>query len=200
VTFAEVCPSIRDNASTFAPELIFCTLARFTAPANRCHHSTDRLVCVIGIIMAPHELILRESTFSQMVLDLADAGDGKVGRRYSQRESDGVGAELRRITIVDVKCFELMGIAYNEFMKIKSTVGDIEKLETTPDSLRQAVQPLNTYTRQLNRQIADLVVAAQVQVSPGQSRRNKRERKDVRARLEAEYFDQSRNNDGQGMP
>jgi hypothetical protein len=48
VTLAEVCPSIRDNANTFTPELIaieaqewrrsqgviFCTFARFTAPAN----------------------------------------------------------------------------------------------------------------------------------------------------------------------
>ena len=46
--FAEVFPSIRDNANTFTPELIeieaqewrrswgviFCTMARFTAPAN----------------------------------------------------------------------------------------------------------------------------------------------------------------------
>ena len=53
MTFAEVCPSIRDNAKTFTPELIaieaqecrkswgviFCTLARFTAPAN--HPPTD---------------------------------------------------------------------------------------------------------------------------------------------------------------
>lgn len=53
MTFAEVCPSIRDSANTFTPELIaidaqlclkscgviFCTLARFTAPAN--HPPTD---------------------------------------------------------------------------------------------------------------------------------------------------------------
>jgi hypothetical protein len=44
--------------------------------------------------------------------------------------------------------------------------------------------------RQLNLNVADLVVVGQKRVSPVQSWCNKRERKAVKERLEAKYFQQ----------
>jgi hypothetical protein len=47
---------------------------------------------------------------------------------------------------------------------------------------------LNGFAHQLNIDVADLVVKGHDRVSPVQSWRNKRRRKEVRARLEAKYF------------
>jgi hypothetical protein len=85
-----------------------------------------------------------------------------------------------------------MAIANNDFMEIKTVAAaaqaSLDTIERTPDSLRQAAGPLAQSARQLNRNVADLVVAGQKRVSPVQSWRNRRARKAVRARLEAKYF------------
>ena len=154
-----------------------------------------------GIIAATHELLLRESDFRQAINDLANESEGKPHRKYSDQDLDEVSNQLGRallgidkafnvgrFTIVEADCYEAMGVAYNEFMKIKDEFAGFEEMEQTPDNMRQVTSKLAAYARQLNIDVADLVLAGQRRVSPVQSWRNKRRREEVRKRLEAKYF------------
>jgi hypothetical protein len=40
-----------------------------------------------------------------------------------------------RLTIVDAECFEAMGIAYNEFVKVKDAFSDFGTLQQTPANI-----------------------------------------------------------------
>jgi hypothetical protein len=101
-----------------------------------------------GIIAATHELLLRETDFSQAMGDLANEAGGKSHRTYSDRELDDVTSQLNRamlgvdrafnvgrLTIVDAECFEAMGIAYNEFVKVKDAFSDFGTLQQTPANI-----------------------------------------------------------------
>jgi len=93
-----------------------------------------------------------------------------------------------RFTIVEAECYEAMGIAYNEFVRIKDRLSDVETMAQTPANIRRVVGELTKSVRELNTHVADLVLAGQRRVSPIQTWRNKRRRREVRTRLEEIYF------------
>jgi hypothetical protein len=101
---------------------------------------------------------------------------------------------IGRLTIVDATCFESMGVAYNEFMRIKNAFGDIGESA----NLAPMTGEIERYLRQLNRHVADLVLASHRRVSPVQSLWNRGRRRAVRRRLEAKYFEQG--TEGQAQP
>ena len=92
------------------------------------------------------------------------------------------------MTVVDADCYEAMGKAFNEFAKVREELSGVGDLEPKAENLRPKVASLRKYTRNLNEDIFALVKAAQDNLSPVQTRRNKRKRAEVRKRLDATYF------------
>jgi hypothetical protein len=124
-----------------------------------------------------------------------------VHRKHSDKELDDVASNLNRailafekafnvgrFTIVEAECYEAMGIAYNAFVRIKDRLSDVETMAQTPANIRRVVGELTKSVRELNTHVADLVRAGQRRVSPMQTWRNKRRRREVRTRLEEKYF------------
>jgi hypothetical protein len=154
-----------------------------------------------GIISATHELLVREAEFRQTMEDLANEAEGKPHRKHSDKELDDVASNLNRailafekafnvgrFTIVEAECYEAMGIAYNAFVRIKDRLSDVETMAQTPANIRRVVGELTKSVRELNTHVADLVRVGQRRVSPMQTWRNKRRRREVRTRLEEKYF------------
>lgn len=136
--------------------------------------------------------------------DLANEAEGKPHRKHSAKELDDVASHLNRailgfekafnvgrLTIVEAECYEAMGIADNEFVRIKDRLSDIETMTQTLPNLRRLTGELTKSVRELNTHVADLVLAGQRRVSPMQTWRNKRRRQEVRTRLEKKYFKSS---------
>ena len=81
-----------------------------------------------------------------------------------------------------------MGVAYNEFVRVKDRLSDVETMAQTPANIRRVVGELTKSVRELNIHVAELVLAGQRRVSPMQTWRNKQRRQEVRTRLEKKYF------------
>jgi hypothetical protein len=152
------------------------------------------------IIAATHELVLSEYDLREAVTELLDEAAGRPHRELSDDHLAAVqGAMSRavlgadrafnvgRLTIVDATCFESMGVAYNEFVQLKGAFGD---MTASADNMARITAEIQRYTGQLNRHVADLVLASHRRVSPVQSLWNRGRRRAVRRRLEARYFEQ----------
>jgi hypothetical protein len=101
-----------------------------------------------GIIAATHELLLRETDFSQAMGDLAnEAGGNRIAHTQIANSTMSLASltgqmlgvdrafNVGRLTIVDAECFEAMGIAYNEFVKVKDAFSDFGTLQQTPANI-----------------------------------------------------------------
>jgi hypothetical protein len=156
-----------------------------------------------GIIAATHELLLAETDFRQAISELANDARGQLARKFTDEQLDTVTREFNRtalgvdrafqvgrLTIVEAACYEKMGVAYNRFVQIKNAFGDVLGNQTV-DNLDVATSRMNDYARQLNRDVADLVLVSHTRVSPVQSVRNRFLRRGVRRRLEAKFFQES---------
>jgi hypothetical protein len=155
-----------------------------------------------GIIAAMHELLLAEGDFREAIGELANDARGQPVRRFTDEQLGAVTREFNRtalgvdrafqigrLTIVEAACYEKMGVAYNRFVQIKNAFDDVLANQTV-DNLDVTTGRMNDYARQLNRDVADLVVVSHTRVSPVQSLRNRYLRRGVRRRLEAEFFEQ----------
>lgn len=167
-----------------------------------------------GIIAATHELLLAEGDFRDVIGELAKDGRGQPARQFNDDELDRVAKEFSRailgidrafqvgrLTIVDATCYEKMGRAYNRFVQIKNAFGNIGSIEQTADNLEAATARINEFARQLNSDVADLVVASHKRVFPVQSVWNRYRRRDVAKRLRAEAaFFPTPGDDGDSPP
>lgn len=153
-----------------------------------------------GIIAATHELLLRESDLREALTELINQGRGQPHRKVSDEQlaaaSNGINAAFLgvdrafntgRLAIVDAVCYEKMGVAYNEFVRLKNAFGDWSE---NADNLARLTAEVQRYAVQLNRHVADLVLAAHQRVSPVQGLWNRGRRRAVSRRLQAKYFEQ----------
>jgi hypothetical protein len=157
---------------------------------------------VAKILSSGYELQLAVNRSCEAFDLAADWQEGKVSRARANLALDSVGNQISealvsgvglafnvgRITIVDAECYDAMGRAFNEFAKLKEALRGVGELEPTAANLRPLTESIRTYARKLNDDIFTLVTAAQENLSPVQSWRNKRKRADVKKRLQAEYF------------
>jgi hypothetical protein len=131
----------------------------------------------------------------------ADSEEGKVSAATAHAALDDVGDQpqrallgigtafnIGRITIVDADCYEAMGKVFNEFTKLRDALSGVGDAAPTAENMRPYAASLRTYTRKLDEDIFALVTAAQDNLPPAQTWRNKRKRAEVKKRLEAEYF------------
>lgn len=150
-----------------------------------------------GILAATHELLLAESDFREAMGELAKEAQGESARGFSDEDLDRITKEFNRtalgidrafqvgrLTIVEAACYEKMGVAYNRFVQIKNAFGDL-LANQTPENMLVATDRMNGFARQLNRDVADLVLVSYLKVSPVQSMRNRVRRRGVQRRLKA---------------
>ena len=121
----------------------------------------------------------------------ANAALNESGGGISQSLVLGVGLAFNvgRITIVDADCYDAMGRAFNEFAGLKEAISGVKDLNenSAPAELRALTDSIRTFTRKLNEDIFELVLAAKRNLSPVQTWRNKHHRKKVDAGLRADY-------------
>lgn len=156
---------------------------------------------IAGIVAASHRLVVSEMAFRRIMNDLASEARGELRRDYSQAELDADADQMNRVlldldtafaigrlTIVDPECFEAMGIAANELMKIQSEFANVAEVARTLENADAATQTFKDYVRQLKLHVYDLTKEGQAHLSPVQTWRHKRRREEARARLDAKYF------------
>src|SRR6185503_10144255 len=86
------------------------------------------------------------------------------------------------LTVVDAPCWEAMGAAYIEFVRLRAVMTSAPKVET-PEEIEHYVQAIKDFAAQLNTGVSRLVVAATDRVSPAETIGNPRKRRAARQRL-----------------
>ncbi len=168
-----------------------------------------------GIIAAANELDIAGFTFRDLAIQVAkylrdDSGDTEelrfapqdlpTSQQMFDRAAKGLeyAFQVGRLTIVDAACYEKMGAAHNAYCQIRDAFnaaieavpydGDGEK---KPDDLDAARRHMYRYASQLAKDIDELVLIADDRVSPVQSLWNQLQRRAIRKRREAEFFNQA---------
>lgn len=157
---------------------------------------------VADILEATYELTLRVHAFKDVLEELTKQAEGKPYRRISDGELEEVSAQTNRavlgvghafnvgrLTIVDADCYQAMGEAFNNFAGFQKSLKGVGDIEPTPENMRAKVAAVVSHTRGLNDDVFKLVKAGQKHLSPVQTWRNKRQREEVRKKLEGKYFD-----------
>lgn len=159
-------------------------------------YRTPQRVAIGDIVEATYELTLRihavRDVFEESATGLRDVPDAELNEVYSQmsRALFGVGRafHIGRLTVVDAECYEAMGEAFNNFAMLQRDLQNVADIEPTADNMREKVKSMVSRIRGLNEDVFALVQAGQKSLSPVQTWRNRRKRKDVRERLEAKHF------------
>ncbi len=172
---------------------------------NDAYRAPQR-VAIADIVEATYELTLRIYAFRDVCEELAKESEGKTFRQIPDAEQEDVSHQAKRallgvgrafhagrLTVVDADCYEAMGEAFNNFAKLQAALEGTAELTPTPDNMRDKLRSIVSSTEALNKDVVRLVYAGQKRLSPVQTWWNKRRRTKVRKRLEAKYFDPSRN-------
>jgi hypothetical protein len=181
------------------------TWVREQRRTNDAYRAPQR-VAIGDIVAATYELTLRVYAFRDVNEELMKESEGKEFRKVSDAELDEVSEQTNRalldvgrafnvgrLTIVDAECYEAMGEAFNNFAKLRTALQGVGEVTPTADNMREKIGSVVSFTEGLNRDVVALVKVGQNRLSPVQTWRNKRRRKQVRKRLEATYFELPKN-------
>jgi hypothetical protein len=96
--------------------------------------------------------------------------------------------QIGSLTIVDARCSEAMGAAYVALTRLRAAMTSAPEMQS-PDEFEHYVAVIEGLAKQLNQDVAALVLVANQRVSPTESRWNRRIRRTARRRL-GERFQQ----------
>lgn len=172
------------------------TFVRERRRTNDAYRAPQR-IAIGEIVEATYELTLRVHAFrdinEELLTETRDISDTELNDVSSQttRAILGLGRAFHvgRLTIVDAECYEAMGEAFNNFAEVQRALRGVGEVEPTADNMRVKVAEIVEFTRGLNDDVFILVKAGQKHLSPVQTWRNRRQRAEVRKRLEAKYFE-----------
>ncbi|MUM17776.1 hypothetical protein FZI91_14715 [Mycobacterium sp. CBMA271] len=94
---------------------------------------------------------------------------------------------IGRLTIIDAPCWEAMGVAYIALTRLRTTMAvraDAPDMETV-EQLESYVEEIRSLAEQLSQSVLALIVAAADRMSPAETLKNRRRRRQSRQRLTA---------------
>jgi hypothetical protein len=158
------------------------TWVRERRRTNDAYRAPQR-VAIADIVEATYELTLRIYSFRDVCEELAKQSEGKDFREIPDAQQEEVSDQTKRallgvgrafhagrLTIVDAKCYEAMGEAFNNFAKLQSALQGVAEMTPTPDNMREKVRSIVSSTEALNADVVSLVYAGQKRLSPVQIR------------------------------